>query len=240
MSTRPPYDLMKDPIYYVSLGLFALLTTALPAFLGQQNFLPLAQTVALTLFLALPLRRRRLSRAMLVLAIWLAIQAAVMFVGTAALPVVFERAIRDGFAFHRTLLEWAVTGEGLPGWILARPLARLGEVAGVLLGSLLTGGLVGIWFLARAVNLFAYAAGRLAAEGATGLLLGLFPWRLLTIAGYAGFVLLLAQPLLNNSWNPAAVIRRQRRLVGVSALLVGLGLLLEIALPPLWQIAWGL
>ena len=239
-SERRHYDLTKDPIYYITFGFFALLTTALPAVLGQPNFLPIAQTVALTLFLAVPLRRGLVGRGILVLSVWLILQTLMMIVGTALLPVVFERAIHDGFAYHRSLLEWSVTGQDLPGWLLNSPGSRLVDLFGVLLGSLLSAGLVGIWFLMRAVNQFAYAVGRLAMEGPAGLFLGLMPWRLSMIAGYAGFVVLLAQPLLNNTWNPAFYVTRQRRLITVSIALVAVGLLLEVSLPGVWRTIWPL
>ena len=231
---------MKDPIYYITFGFFALLTTALPAALGQPNFLPIAQALALTLFLAVPLRRGLVAKGILVLSVWLVLQTLVMIVGTALLPLVFERAIHDGFAYHRSLLEWSVTGQNLPGWLLNNPGARIVELVGVLLGSLLSAGLVGLWFLMRAVNQFAYAVGRLAQVGPSGLILGLMPWRLAIMAGYAGFVVILAQPLLNNNWSPFFYITRQRRLVTVSLTLVGIGLLLELTLPGLWRTIWSL
>ena len=240
MSEGRRYDLTADPIFFVTFGFFAVLTTLMPAALGQANFLPILQALALTIFVAIPLRRGRVDRGIWVITLWIGLQLLVMSAGSALLPQLFERAVRDGFGYHRTLLEWSVTGEGLPGWILANPLSRLGEIVGVLFGSLLTAGLAGLWFLMRAVNQFGYAAGRLAASGSAGFLLGLMPWRMVTIAGYAGFVILLAQPLLNNNWNPISYLTRQRRLVTVSASLLALGLLLELTLPVLWQRIWGL
>ena len=234
------YDLVKDPFYYITFGFFALLTTALPATLGQPNFLPIAQTVAITLFLAIPLRRGRISTALVVLSSWLLLQFLVMIAGSALLPLVFERAIHDGFAYHRALLEWSVTGLSLPGSILQTPGARVLEFFGILLGSLLSAGLVGLWFLVRAVNQFGYGVGRLAVEGLPGLFLGLMPWRLATLAGYAGLIVLLAQPLLTNRWNPAHYFARQRRLATLSFLLIVVGLILEFALPGLWRAVWAL
>ena len=240
MSAGRRYDLTADPIFFVTFGFFAVLTTLLPAALGQANFLPILQALALTVFLAIPLRRGRVDRGIWVITLWIGLQLVVMLAGSALLPQLFERAIRDGFGYHRLLLEWSVTGEGLPGWLLAAPLSRLGELVGVLFGSLFSAGLAGLWFLMRAVNQFGYAAGRLAASGSTGLLLGLMPWRMLTIAGYAGFVLLLAQPLLNNNWSLFTYLTRQRRLITVSVTLLALGLLLELTLPALWQRMFGL
>ena len=234
------YDLIKDPIYYVTFGFFALLTTALPAALGQPNFLPIAQTVAITLFLAVPLRKGRIGTAVIVLATWLALQLLVMIAGSALLPLVFERAIHDGFAYHRALLEWSATGLRLPGSILQNPGSRLIEFLGILLGSLLSAGLVGLWFLMRAVNQFGYGVGRLALEGPPGLLLGLMPWRLATLAGYAGLAAMLAQPLLVNIWRPTHYFARQRRLAAVSVALIALGLVLEFLLAGLWRTIWAL
>ena len=231
--------MVKDPIFYITVGFFALLTTALPAFLGQPNFLPIAQTVAITLFLAIPLRRGRMATALVVLSSWLSLQLLVMIAGSALLPLVFERAIHDGFGYHRALLEWSVTGLDLPGTILQSPGARLVEFFGITLGSLLSAGLAGLWFLVRAVNHFGYGVGRLAGEGLPLFVLGLMPWRLATLAGYAGFIVMLAQPLLTNNWNPAHYFARQRRLATVSATMIALGLILEFALPGLWRAMWA-
>lgn len=233
------YDLVKDPIYYITFGFFALLTTALPAALGQPNFLPIAQTVAITLFLAVPLRRRRIATALVVLASWLFLQLLVMITGSALLPLVFERAIHEGFAYHRALLEWSVTGLVLPGSVLQAPGSRLLELVGILFGSLLSAGLVGLWFLMRAVNQFGYGVGRLAVEGPAGLILGMMPWKLATLAGYAGLVVMLAQPLLTNTWNPAHYLVRQRRLATASFALIAIGLVLEFTLPGLWRAMWA-
>lgn len=235
MSTSGRYELTSDPLFYAMLAFFALLTTLLPGALGQPNFLPIAQALALTIFLAVPLRRGQVAQGLRVLLIWLGVQILSMAAGSALLPVAFERAIPDGFALHTALVQWAVTGQELPGWLLSNPLGRVGEVLGVLLGSLFSAGLVGLYFFMRAVNQFAYALGRLTTEMPTGLLLGLFPWRLVTFAGYAGFVLLLAQPLLTNRWNPAHYLQEQNRLLRVSALLLAVGLLLELLLPGLWR-----
>lgn len=239
-SKQRHYDLVKDPIYYVTFGFFALLTTALPAALGQPNFLPIAQTVAITLFLAAPLRRGRIGTALVVLATWISLQLLVMIAGSALLPLVFERAIHDGYAYHRALLEWSATGLGLPGSILHNPGSRLMEFFGIVLGSMFSAGLVGLWFLMRAVNQFGYGVGRLALEGTPGLLLGLMPWRLATLAGYAGLVAMLAQPLLVNIWRPTYYFARQRRLAAVSFALIAVGLVLEFLLPGLWRIIWVL
>ena len=233
------YDLVKDPLFYITFGFFALLTTALPAALGQPNFLPIAQTVAITLFLAVPLRRGRIGTGIIVLFTWLSLQLLVMIVGSALLPLVFERAIHDGFAYHRALLEWSVTGFNLPGSILQNPGSRLTELFGIVLGSLLSAGLVGLWFLMRAVNQFGYGVGRLAVEGPSYLILGLMPWRLAALAGYAGLVAMLAQPLLTNVWNPTHYFARQRRLATVSVTLIALGLALEFLLPVLWRAVWA-
>lgn len=231
--------MVKDPIYYITFGFFALLTTALPAALGQPNFLPIAQTVAITLFLAIPLRRGRITTALVVLTSWLLLQLFVMIAGSALLPMVFERAIHEGFAYHRALLEWSVTGISLPGSVLQAPGSRLLELVGILIGSLLSAGLVGLWFLMRAVNQFGYGIGRLAVEGPAGLILGMMPWKLATLAGYAGLVVMLAQPLLTNIWKPAYYLVRQRRLAIASLVLIALGLVLEFALPGLWRVMWA-
>ncbi len=175
----------------------------------------------------------------MMLSLWLSLQFMVMLVGSALLPVVFQRAIHDGFDFHRALLEWSATGSSLPGSLHENAGPRVVELFGVLLGSLVSAGLIGIWFLMRTLNQFAFAAGRLAAEGPSGLILGLMPWRIAMIAGYAGSVALLAQPLLRNTWSPFFYLARHRRLAAVSILLLAAGLVTELALPGLWRVLWA-
>ncbi len=159
MTSRRRYDLTADPVFYVTLGIFCFLTTFLPAFLGQPNLLPVLQTVALTVFLAIPLRRGRIYRGVLVVSIWLLLQFLIMSIGTTLLPRPFDRAIHDGFSYYETLLLWLHSGGGLQEPVLASPLARLGEFILVLLGSLLTAGLVGVWLLTRAVNELGFVVG---------------------------------------------------------------------------------
>jgi hypothetical protein len=43
------YQLTSDPVFYWMGSFFALLTTALPAVLGQVRFMPLGQTVVLSI-----------------------------------------------------------------------------------------------------------------------------------------------------------------------------------------------
>lgn len=239
MTNRRSYDLTEDPVFYIALCIFCFLTTFLPAFLGQPNLLPILQTAALTIFVAIPLRRGKVTRGILVVAIWLVLQFLIMSVGTALLPRPFDRAIHDGFSYYEMLLLWLHSGGGLQEPVLASPFARLGEFFLVLLGTLLTAGLVGVWLLARAVNELGFVVGLMAPSGPATILVGLMPWRVMTIAGHAGFVVLLAQPLLTNNWNPASYIGKHRRLIHSSIVLVALGFVLEYTIPGLWKGVWG-
>jgi hypothetical protein len=236
-AVKPAYQLTGDPIFYITVGFFAFMTTGVPGLMGQPNFMPIAQALGLTVFTAIPLRRGELKNAVMVVALWLGIQLLIMTAITMLAPLQASRAIAEGITYRMDLVTWAYTGDELPRSLLEAPLARLGEVVGVLLGSLLTGGLVGSWFLVRAVDLLGYSVGTLTREvvPALGLLLALTPWRLLTIAGYSGFFLLLAQPILTNHWQPAYYLKEQRRLILWSAGLLVAGLLLEALLPGLWQ-----
>ncbi len=231
------YRLTHDPVFYITAGFFALLTTALPGLMGQPNFMPLLQALGLTIFAAIPLRNGELANALRVTALWLTIQLLAMISITWLVPIQASRAIPDGFTYGTALVTWVYTGDELPRSLLSAPLGRLLELAGVLLGSLLTGGLVGSWFLVRAVDLLGFAGGILTGQAPAllALLLGLAPWRLLTICGYAGFFLLLAQPILTNRWRPAFYLAHQRRLLVVSAALLVVGLGLEALLTGVWQ-----
>jgi hypothetical protein len=231
------YSLVRDPVFYVMLAFFALLTTAMPAALGQPRFLPFAQTVALFAFLALAIRQRKVPQAVLILAIWLALQIIALILTTWLAPDQVERAINEGFEYRTAFLGWFYGAGALPASLSAQPAARLGELLGIIFGSLLTGGLLGVWFLVRAANLAAYGAGVLGHD--SGLffnsIAGLPLWTLLRLAGYAGFVVLLAEPLFSRNWSPAYYLASRRRLLLISVTLLGLGLLLEVVLPGAWR-----
>jgi hypothetical protein len=231
------YQLTRDPVFYATVGFFALLTTLLPGILGQPNFMPIVQALGLTIFTAIPLRRGDVRTALRVLLLWLIVQLVVIVFMAWGLPTQTARAIPDGVTYRMALVTWAYTGEALPRSLLVAPWARLIEILGVLIGSLLTGGLVGSWFLVRAVDLFGFSAGTLIGEmaPANGLLLGFTPWRILMLTGYAGFFLLLAQPILSNRWDLNHYFKDQRRLLLWSSGLLVIGLLLEALLPGAWQ-----
>lgn len=235
------YQLTADPVFYMTVIFFALLTTLVPGLMGQPNFMPIVQALGLTIFAAIPLRRGELRNALWVTAVWLIVQLLTIILVTWLVPLQATRAIADGFDYRSLLVTWAYTGENLPRSLALAPLARLGEITGVLLGSLLTGGLAGSWFLVRGVDLLGYSAASLSQETvpALGFLLGLSPWRLLTVAGYAGTFLLLAQPILTNHWRPGYYLQAQRSLVLGSAALLSAGLLLEALLPGIWQALLG-
>ena len=116
-------------------------------------------------------------------------------------------------------------------------MARLGELVGVVLGGLVSAGLVGWWEVVRGVNRLAYTGASLLANthSFAGLLLALNPWRLATLAGYTALVTVLAQPLLTTYWRPGFYWRSQHRLILTGAGLIVLGLLLELTLPGLWR-----
>lgn len=233
---KPVYELTQDPIFYGTVIFFAVITTGVPGVMGQPNFMPAVQALALTVFTALALYRAGVDSALRVATLWLVIQALLLLLLSWALPASVERAIHDGFLVRTGLMEWAYGG-GLPGGLSDAPLARLGEIAGVVLGSLATVGLAGAWFLVKGVNLLAYAGGSLwrGLDTPAGLLLGLAPWRLAQLAGYTGLFVLLMQPLLLNKWQPSHFFPAQRRLLLLSAGLIAFGLLAELLLPGLWR-----
>lgn len=235
----PVYDLTRDPLFYGTVVFFVLLTTAVPALMGQPNFMPVVQALGLTVFTAIAMRRGGIDPALRVAAVWLVMQGLLLILLTWLLPTQIEKAIHDGFLVRTGLVEWAYTGSPAPGSVLAAPLARLGEIVGIVLGSLATVGLAGGWFLVKGVNLLAFGVGTLWREtdSSLGILLGLAPWRLAQLAGYGGLFVLLIQPLLLNNWNPAHYLSTQRRLILVSLALVVGGLIAELFLPGLWRAA---
>jgi hypothetical protein len=237
---QPSYSLARDPIFYVTVGFFAFLTTSLPTVIGQPNFLPIVQTVALFIFLLVPLRQGLIRQALWVMALWLGIQFVVVTSLTWFLEARAERAFHDGFQYRMAYVAWFYRAVDVvrPDSFAAIPLSRLLELVGVLLGSLVSVGLIGVWFLVKSVNLAAYNMGVLLIplQSAAGLLLALPLWSLLRIAGYAGLVILLSEPGITGNWQPGHYWRtRQRLIVIAGGLLLG-GLLLELFLPDLWRL----
>ncbi len=233
------YTLAQDPIFYVTVFLFAVLTTALPALIGQPTFLLVAQTLALFTFMIIPLHQRLLRQTILVLGLWLVTQFIVFLAATVLAEQRTQLAIPHGFAYGMAYIEWfyQIAGAIRPDSFAAQPVARLVELIAITFGSLASVGLIGIWFLVRALNQAAFNMGVLLVVSDTPFaILEAIPfWSLLRISGYAGLVLLLAEPLLTSNWNPFYYLRERRRLLVISILLTLVGLLLEVILPDFWR-----
>ena len=236
-----PYSLVHDPIFYITVGFFALLTTGLPAALGQPNFLPSIQTLALFIFLLIPLRKGLMREALLVLAVWLTLQFVLMVVLTWLMQANIERAFHGGFQYRTDTITWlyGVAGAERPDNFTTQPVARVIELLGILVGSVISGGLIGLWFLVKSVNLAAYGMGiwLLAIGRGIGLLLALPLWTLFRLGGYAGFVALLGEPLLTGNWQLPYYWHTRRGLALRAGALLLIGLLLELFLPNLWRMA---
>ncbi len=233
------YSLVYDPLFYITVGFFALLTTGLPLAIGQPNFLPIIQTLALFIFLLIPLRKGLLTQALLVLGIWLVLQFSLVTALTWLMQGQVERAFHGGFQYRMDTVAWFYGVDSIvrPDSFAAQPVARLIELLGTVLGSLVSAGLIGIWFLVKAANLAAYSMGILLAAIGSGIgVIGTIPlWSLARIAGYAGLVALLSGPTIHGNWRPQFYWQTQRRLVLISVALLALGLLLELFLPNLWR-----
>ena len=234
------YSLAYDPVFYITVAFFACLTTGLPAVIGQPNFMPILQTIALFIFLLIPRRQGLLRQALWVLLLWLAIQFGLITTLTWLLEARIENAFHDGFQYRMEYIAWFYGAEAAlrPDSFSAAPLARLLELTGVILGSLVSGGLIGVWFLVKSVNLAAYGMGALlvSIKSTTALFIALPLWTLLRIAGYVGLVTLLSEPLLTNNWQPRTYWRSQRRLIVIGGGLLLFGLCSELFLPDLWRL----
>jgi hypothetical protein len=230
-------SLLHDPLFYITVGLFALLTTGLAAALGQPRFLPISQTVALFAFLVVALRRQLVREALWILALWLVVQWIVIMLVTRLAPAQVEQVFSDGFRYRTSYIGWYHGAEPLPRGLNLAPGARLLEMTGVVLGSLVSGGLVGLWFLLRATNLAGYSAGLLWQDSKQiiDLLGGLQPWTMLRLAGYAGLLVVLALPIFSGVWSPGHYLTQYRRHLLISLALVVAGLLLELLLAGLWR-----
>ena len=229
------HSITDDPIYYFTAAIFALITTALPAMLGQQRFLPILQTLCLTIFVAFTLHHRNSRGAITVMAIWLPIQYVVIAVLTGLLPGRLENAFAEGFTYRGDLLAWFVGGAPFPGGLSVNPSGYLIELLAIMLGSLVSAGLVGIWYLMLLVNRAAFATGILFSNVTNPAYSSLvIPyWTLLRVAGYAGLIVLAAEPLLTYNWSPGYYWHNHRKLILVSVGLLILGLVVELFLPGL-------
>jgi hypothetical protein len=233
------YTIANDPIFYVTVAFFALLTTGLPAVVGQPIFLPIVQTLALFAFMMVTLHQGLLRQTYLVVALWLSIQFLVILLATLLVEGRVQLAMPDGFTYRMAYAEWFYSAPGVlrPDSFSAQPVMRVVELLGVTIGSLVSVGLIGVWFLVRALNLAAFTMGSLLhVIDSPGALLGAFPlWTLLRIGGYAGLVILLAEPLLTSNWRLPFYLRERRRLLLIAVTLTLLGLLLELILPGAWR-----
>lgn len=226
-------SITRDPIYYITVCFFALLTTLLPAALGQRNFLPILQTIFLTIYIAVPLHHRNFGGALRIIALWLPIQFVVILLLTFLFPNHLQTSIPDGFAFRGAISAWYSAIAPFPNGLISNPIGYVIEFAAILLGSLATAGLVGIWFLVRLVNQAAFGTGILLGYISNPMeaLLVIPYWTLLRTVGYAGLVVLCANPLLTYNWSPTYYWQNHRKLILVSVALLLLGLALELFLP---------
>mgnify|MGYP003382383134 CR=1 FL=1 len=231
------YQLSRDPAYFLMAVFFALLTTGLPAVMGQPRFLPLNQAVVLTIFVAIALRRGDIRSGLAIVYLWLGVSMALLMVLTWFVPEQMERAIDNGFMQRAMTSEWYFARSPLPAGITEEPLAGIVEIAGILLGSLLTGGLVGAWFLMGMANLAAFSAGHLLAIFGNPLLIfiALPIWSILEIIGAGGLVVVFAEPLLSGRFALGSWFQRRKRLLALFGVIFGLGLLAEALLPAFWH-----
>ncbi|MEJ5247103.1 MAG: hypothetical protein WHS90_05005 [Caldilinea sp.] len=231
------YQLTRDPFFYVMAALFALFTTGLSAILGQLRFMPISQTIVLTLFMALALRRHDLRAALSVIALWLTTSMLVLILLTLFAPAQIERAFADGFLHRAAFSEWYFAGSPLPASFAAAPLAKTLEVVGITVGSLFTGGLVGVWSLVRLANLTAFSAGHLLGvlESPLWIFVALPIWSILQLVGATGLVALCAEPMLVDRFAFGRWLQRRRRELLIFGAIYAAGLAAEAVLPAFWH-----
>ncbi len=237
------YSVARDPLFLAAVGVFAILTTVIPAFFGQAFLLILLQSVTLTILLGVALRTGSAGGAdamvatFRMLVLWVLIQAFVIGGLAYAAGDRVDGAIRDGFDLSTATLEWLYTDVAYPGTEQTTPLARLIAFLAVTAGSYVSGGLIGVWTLLQTVNQTAFVSGRLVAnlDQGVSVLVVFFPWAMLRIAAYIGFVALFAEPLWTGNWSPVRIWTERRTLLLTSFGLLILALVLEYALPGPWR-----
>jgi hypothetical protein len=223
------HSIARDPIFLVVAGCFALLTTALPAVFGHPWLLVGLQTAVLTILLGVALRSGSMTPAVQTLVVWSVAQAFIVILLTYFFADQVERAIRDGFALRTGTVEWLYTDAVVPFDIQAAPMRRVWEFAGVTLGSIVTGGLVGVWTLLETVNRSAFAAGALLSSltDEVAFPVAFFPWSILRTAGYLGIVAVCAEPMWTGNWSLARIWRERRMMIIISLGILLVALLFE-------------
>ncbi|MCB0157952.1 MAG: hypothetical protein KDD83_07460 [Caldilineaceae bacterium] len=223
------YSPTRDPLFYVAVGFFALITTGLPAMIGLSRLLPLMQGLALAVFVILAVRRGETRHAVWVMAVWLVVQFLLVTLLAWVFTARLENAVAGGFEARGAILEWHFADRLFPGSLPDDPWRRLGEIAGVTLGALATAGVVGDWVVVRAVNVAGLQLGAMLANaGGSVILTSPFLWLVIPrLAGLAGLAILFTEPLLTRTWSPGFYWRNRRRLIVVSVALLALGLILE-------------
>ena len=233
------YTLSRDPVFFATVAFFALLTTGMSSVLGQLRFLPIVQALALTLLLWVPLHRRDLRSALVTVFLFVALAMATVFIVTWFAPEAMERTFENGFLHRAAFAEWYYAGSPLPASFGSQPLASLVEIAGLVLGSLLSAGLVGAWFLFKMANLAAFSAASLllTLENPLLIVVALPVWSILQVTGGGGLLALLAEPLASGRFGAglAELGKGRRRPLLIFGGIYILGLLLEAALAPFWH-----
>ena len=231
------YRLTRDPVFWLMAAFFAFLTTATPALFGQLRFMPISQTVVLSIFMAIAVRRGDLRSALTVIYVWLLVSMSILIVLTLLVPGQVERAFDDGFMVRAMTSEWYFANSPLPASFATEPLPAALEIAGITLGALFTGGVVGVWSLVHMANLAAFTAGHLL--GILGsplwIVVALPIWSLLQVAGAGGLVVLFAEPLLVDRFALGRWFARRRRALAIFGAIYAAGVLAELILPAFWH-----
>lgn len=231
-ASEASYQLTSDPTYYVMAGVFALLTTALPSAIGQPLLMPLLQAVVLTVFVAIPVRSGHWKQAIAIMAIWIVLQVAVVTSLTLWSAEHMERSFRSGFGYRTDVLAWMYGAADAPeAWQPQAGRWLAGSLA-FAAGSLATAGFIGNWFLVHTTGMAAFTFGisALASEGPLVPTFAVAIWYLLRIAGTAGLVILLSEPLLTGNWSPRFYWTQRRVLLVASLTLLGFGAVFSLVL----------
>ncbi|MCL4825778.1 MAG: hypothetical protein KJZ95_00335 [Caldilinea sp.] len=231
------YRLTRDPAFWAMGAFFALLTTAMPALFGQMRFMPISQTIVLSIFMGIAVRRHDLRSALTMVYTWLLVSMTSLIVLMLLVPGQVERAFDDGFMVRAMTSEWYFTNSPLPASFATEPIPAALEIAGVTLGALFTGGVIGVWSLVRMANLAAFTAGHLL--GVLGsplwIVVALPIWNLLQIVGAGGLVVIFAEPLLVDRFGLRRWFTRRRLALAIFGAIYVAGVLAKLILPAFWH-----
>jgi len=231
----------REKLYFLKPGYIVLLSTVpvVAGFMsGIQFALPLFITVPSFLVMRRWLMKGKVGTAyaeMLLSCLWMSIPLVLL---SLYLPATAEKVIFKGPKYIADMDQWIRNGgatEGTPSLFIPEHLIHMGMI---ILGSILTGGLLSLFFGAIQMGYMNYYAAWLTHEtggSSSAYLLGWPVWSIIRVFSFVLLAVVLAQPLLHGFNMKRINIRQMFQLIALAIILEGIDIGLKISLGPVNQ-----